>query len=82
MIIPSRSAPFVYSVIQVTMTTGVASAVATSQVIPLNAAWIADWLIAWAIVWATMLPVVIVTAPLIQRLVQAITGTHRTGCSG
>jgi hypothetical protein len=82
MIIPPRCALFVYGVIQAAMTTGVASAVATSRVAPSSAAWTADWLVAWAIAWAMMLPVVAFAAPLIQRLVQAITGTRRTGYGG
>jgi hypothetical protein len=82
MIIPSRCAPFVYGVIQAAITTGVASAVATLRVAPLSSAWIADWLVAWAIAWAATLPLVVFAAPLMQRLVQAITSPHRTSCGG
>jgi hypothetical protein len=38
MIIPSRYASFAYGVIQAAITTGIASAVATSRVVPFSAA--------------------------------------------
>jgi hypothetical protein len=79
--LPSRYAPFVYGIIQAAVTTGVATAVATSRVVPFSAAWIRDWLVAWAIGWTAMLPVVVLAARLIRRLVQAMTISHRTDCN-
>jgi hypothetical protein len=81
MIIPSRCAPFVWR------HSGRHNdrrrrAVATLRVAPLSSTWIADWLVAWAIAWAATLPLVVFAAPLMQRLVQAITSPHRTSCGG
>jgi len=74
--LPSRYAPVAYGIIQAAVTTGVASAIATSRVTAMSVAWMADWLATWAMAWAAMLPVVVLAAPLIKRLVQAITIGH------
>jgi Protein of unknown function (DUF2798) len=79
MLIPPQYASFVFGVIQATITTGVTSAVATLRAAPLSSAWFGDWLVAWVIAWAMMLPIVIFGAPLMQRLMQAMTGTRRIG---
>jgi hypothetical protein len=36
---------------------------------------LAHWLLAWVISWATMLPIVLAAAPVIKRLVEALTRT-------
>lgn len=71
--LPRRYAPFVYAIIQAAITTAVATAIATLQLTGLSAPFLARWAFAWWLAWITMLPVVIVCAPLIQRVVAALT---------
>ncbi|GEP03332.1 DUF2798 domain-containing protein [Methylobacterium oxalidis] len=67
-----RHSHFVYGVIQSGLTCGIASGIAS---VPLLAegAFLASWLRAWLLAWAAMLPVVILAAPLIRRLADALT---------
>ena len=68
-----RYAPFIFGIIQATITTGIATAIATP--FHANAVWdfFAQWVSAWALAWAAMLPLVIFLAPLIWRAVNAVT---------
>ncbi len=75
--LPSRYAPFAFSVLQVTLTTGVAAAVGVHQSQAFGAQFVAQWAMAWAVAWLTMMPVVIFAAPIIQRCVRAITTPPR-----
>jgi hypothetical protein len=76
--LPSRYAPFAFSVLQVTLTTGVATAVGVHQSLGFSAQFVAQWAVAWAVAWLTMMPVVIFAAPIIQRCVEAITSPPRS----
>jgi hypothetical protein len=71
--LPHRYAPFLYGVIQVAITTAVASAVGVYQSGPFGAPALARWVALWLAAWVLMLPIVIVMSPLVQRLVAAIT---------
>jgi hypothetical protein len=79
--LPRRYAPFAYGIIQAAVTTGVATAIATLRITDFSVEWMRDWLAAWAIAWIAMLPVVVLAAPVIKRMVQAITIGHGTGSS-
>ena len=71
--LPRRYAPLIYGVIQAAITTGLATAIATHQLIGFGMIFLAKWMSAWIFAWVTMLPVVVLIAPLIQRTVVAIT---------
>jgi hypothetical protein len=75
--LPSRYAPFAFSVMQVTLTTGVATAVGVHRSLEFGAAFLAQWAIAWGLAWLAMMPVVIFAVPIIQRCVEAITNPPR-----
>lgn len=70
--LPREYAPLVYGVIQAAVTTGVATAIAVFQAVPLGQ-FLPRWLLTWGLAWLTMLPVVVTVAPLIQRAVWALT---------
>ena len=70
--IPRRYGHFVFSVIQSGLTSAIAAAIASAPFIS-NSTFIAHWLSSWLIAWATMIPVVLLAAPLIRRLVYALT---------
>ncbi|MFA5951138.1 MAG: DUF2798 domain-containing protein [Hyphomicrobium sp.] len=68
--LPHRYAPFLFSVIQAGLTTGVATAVAAFQTSNLSgSSFLIQWLGSWGLAWIMMVPLVIVAAPLIQRSV-------------
>jgi Protein of unknown function (DUF2798) len=71
--LPRRFAPLVYGVIQVAITTAVATAVAVYQSTGFVAAALVHWAVAWLAALLLMLPIVIFISPLVQRLVAAIT---------
>jgi hypothetical protein len=71
--LPHRYAPFLYGVVQVAITTAVASAVGVYHSGPLGAAALDRWAGLWLAAWLLMLPIVIVISPLVHRLVAAIT---------
>jgi hypothetical protein len=71
--LPRRYAPFAFSVIQVTLTTGVATAIGVHQSVTLGVQFLLQWAVAWGVAWLSMMPLVIFVAPLIQRCVAAIT---------
>ena len=70
--IPRRHAHFVFGVIQAGLTSAIAAAIAS---VPFFAefAFFEHWLSSWLIAWATMVPVVLLAAPIIRRLVHALT---------
>lgn len=70
--IPRRFVPITYGIIQAGITTGVATAVATLQTAGMDGVAIAAWLWSWGISWITMLPVVVLVAPFIQRIVMSL----------
>jgi hypothetical protein len=75
--LPSRYAPFAFSVLQVTLTTGIATAIGVHQSLGFGIPFLWQWALAWAMAWLTMLPVVIFAAPILQRCVGAITAPPR-----
>jgi Protein of unknown function (DUF2798) len=70
--LPHRYAPFLYRVIQVAITTAVASAVGVYQSGPFGAEVLARWAALWLAAWLLLLPIVIAISPLVQRLVAAV----------
>ena len=70
--IPRRHAHFVFGVIQAGLTSAIAAAIAS---VPFLSAsdFMVHWLSSWLIAWITMVPVVLLAAPLIRRLVHALT---------
>ena len=76
--IPQKYAPFVFGVIQAAITTAVATAIATHQLTEFGLLFLEQWAFAWLVAWLTMLPVVILLAPLLQRMVIALTVSHGT----
>ncbi|MBX9588070.1 MAG: DUF2798 domain-containing protein [Hyphomonadaceae bacterium] len=72
--VPQRYAPFIFSVIQAAVTTGIATAIATGQTTALGFLFVKHWLSSWGIAWVTMVPVVVAAAPLIHRSIAMLTG--------
>jgi len=70
---PARFAPYLFGAIQSGLTCLVASGIACAPMLG-EGHFLAHWLSAWLIAWVTMLPIVILAAPLIQKLVRRITG--------
>lgn len=71
--LPARYGHYLFAVIQSALTTAIASAVATVQVLGLKLAVLPVWLLAWLIAWLTVIPIVLVAAPFIRRIVLAAT---------
>jgi hypothetical protein len=61
-----------YGIIQAGITTGVATAIATTQTAGIDAVAVTAWLWSWGVSWITMLPVVVLVAPVIQRIVMSL----------
>ncbi|MDP1748932.1 MAG: DUF2798 domain-containing protein [Reyranella sp.] len=70
--IPRHHGHFVFAVIQSGMTTAIAAAIASAPFLG-DSAFMAHWLGSWLIAWTAMTPVVLLAAPLIRRLVVALT---------
>ena len=70
--IPGKYRHFVFGVIQSGITCAIAAAIAS---LPFYAegSFAAHWLRAYLFSWAIMLPVVVIAAPLVRRLAEAIT---------
>ncbi len=66
----------IYGVLQAAVTTGIATAIATHQLADAGREFLWTWLVAWGIAWLTMLPVVVLIAPLLQRVVGLIVDRH------
>ena len=71
--LPQQYAPLVYGIIQATITTAVATVIATHQFTHFNMRFVQEWFFAWGVSFLTMLPVVVFVAPFIQRCVLALT---------
>lgn len=69
--IPRRYGHYVFGFLQAGITCAVASGIATSRM-P-GPAMLEHWLASWLIAWASMIPVVLVAAPAIRRLADALT---------
>ncbi len=70
--IPRRYGHFVYSVIQSGLTTAIATAIASLPFLD-DATFMLHWFGAWAAAWAAVTPVVLLAAPTIRHLVEALT---------
>lgn len=70
--IPARYSHFVFGLIQSGLTCLVASGIASAPLLT-EGHFLLHWLQSWLIAWATMLPVVLLAAPGIRRLVQSLT---------
>ena len=77
-LLSERFAPYAYGIIQSLITTAVATAVATLQLVGMGMEFLESWPFAWLVAWITMLPIVILIAPLIQRAVKQITAPSPT----
>jgi hypothetical protein len=67
-----RHGLFVFAVIQSGMTTAIAAAIASTPFLG-DSTFMAHWLGSWLIAWVAMTPIVLLAAPLIRRLVFALT---------
>ena len=70
--IPRRHAHYVFAVIQSGLTTLIASGIASLPLLGSDRL-VRNWLVSWATAWVVMLPVVVVAAPAIRRLAEAMT---------
>lgn len=70
--IPRRYNHFVFGIIQSGLTCAIAAAIASLPLIE-EGLFVKNWIRSWLLSWATMLPVVILAAPLIRRLVDGLT---------
>jgi fluoride ion exporter CrcB/FEX len=75
--IPRRIAPYLFGCIQVVITTGVATAIATFSTLPMDQTSLSAWVVAWVKSLAVMVPFVILIAPMIQRTVLLLTTEDR-----
>jgi uncharacterized membrane protein len=71
--LPTRHAPLAYGVIQVAITTAVATGIAICQSVGFSQNALLKWVGAWLASLLVMLPLVVVISPLVQRLVKALT---------
>lgn len=70
--IPRRYGHFVFGVIQSGLTSAIAAGVASAPFFG-TFAFIENWLGSWLIAWSMTIPIVILAAPAIRRLVLALT---------
>lgn len=70
--VPRRHSHFVFGVIQSGLTCAVAAAIASYPFID-GGAFFGHWITSWVIAWVTMLPVVLLAAPLIRKIVERLT---------
>lgn len=70
--IPRKYEHFVFSVVQSGLTSAITAAVAS---VPFRDtfAFVEHWLGSWLVVWATTVPIVLLAAPAIRRLVLSLT---------
>lgn len=74
-VIPQRYSHFAFGVVQSGLTCLVASAIASAPFLG-TGSFLQHWALAWLVSWATMLPIVLVAAPAIKRLVETLTGKN------
>jgi hypothetical protein len=73
--LPKRNAPFIFGVIQSGLTSAVAAAIAHSS--ESLSTFLGDWLRSWLLSWVAVLPIVLLAAPVIRKIVAAITGENQ-----
>jgi hypothetical protein len=69
---PRRYAHFLFAAIQSALTSSIAAAIASFNLIWVGG-FLGHWLWSWAVAWILMLPAVIVAAPAILRLSEFMT---------
>ena len=69
--VPRRYTHFLFGIIQSGLTCFVASGIGSLPLLE-EGEFLESWLIAWLVAWATMLPIVILAAPLIRRIVERL----------
>jgi hypothetical protein len=74
---PRRYAHFLFAAIQSALTSSIAAAIASFNLIWIGG-FLAHWLRSWAVAWILMLPVVILAAPAILRLSEFMTRPDAT----
>lgn len=72
--LPHRYAPVACGIIQVAITTAVATAIAVVHSSDPGVGSLLRWATTWLVAWLLMLPVVILISPLVHRLVAVLTG--------
>lgn len=70
--IPRKYGHFVFGVIQAGLTSAIAAGVASSSA-PGTFEFVKNWVGSWLIAWITTIPIVLLAAPSIRRLVLAMT---------
>jgi hypothetical protein len=70
--IPRRYGHFVFAVIQSGMTSAIAAAIASTPFLD-DSTFLIHWLGSWLVAWTAMVPIVLLAAPIIRRLVLALT---------
>ena len=71
--LPARYAPVLFGLLLSGLMSFVVSGIATLSALGPVAAMPGAWMSAWALAWAVAFPVVLVVAPLVRRVVAAIT---------
>jgi ABC-type multidrug transport system permease subunit len=74
--IPRKHGHFIFSVVQAALTTAIAAGIASISFFG-SFAFVENWLRSWLVAWMTTIPVVLLAAPAIQRLVLALTVERR-----
>jgi hypothetical protein len=69
---PRRYAHFLFAAIQSALTSSIAAAIASFNLTS-AAGFLEHWVRSWAVAWIIMLPVVILTAPVILHLTDLMT---------
>ena len=70
--ISRRHAHYLFGVIQSGLTSAVAAAIASYPFISAGG-FVPHWLMTWLIAWVTVIPIVLVAAPAIRKLCEALT---------
>jgi hypothetical protein len=70
--IPRRYGHFLFAVIQSGMTSAIAAAIASAPFLD-DSTFLIHWLGSWLVAWTVMAPIVLLAAPIIRRLVLALT---------
>lgn len=70
--VPRRHSHFVFGVIQSGLTCSVAAAIASYPFVS-EGTFFGHWMTSLAIAWLTMLPIVLLAAPLIRKIVEWLT---------
>ena len=71
-LVPARYSPYLFAVIQSGLTCAIAATFASSAYAR-SPSFASHWLALWLESWAFMVPVVIIAAPVIRRLIRRLT---------